>query len=164
MRLASKDPRQDPLIDPGFLGSARDVEDMRIATRLADEIIHQKPFESYRGDRFRPVLTSMHGEGEDTLKSDERLDKWIRESSHSAYHPSCSCAMGKVVDEQGRVLGAEGLRVVDASIMPSMTSGNLNAPTIMMAEKIADNIVGKTPLEPQHADFWVNPNWETVQR
>jgi len=73
--------------------------------------------------------------------------------------------MGQVVDEQGRVYGTEGLRVVDASIMPSMTSGNLNAPTIMLAEKIADVMIGAEPLPPQtEVGHWQPENWQTRQR
>ena len=162
LRLASRDPKQEPLIDPNFLGTQRDMDDMRIATKLADEIVQQKPFDLYRGDRLRPELVNGP---EDIMKDDKKLEAWIRDSSHSAYHPSCTCAIGKVVDENGKVLGAENLRVVDASIMPSMTSGNLNAPTIMIAEKIADNIVGRQPLAKiTDAPFWFNPNWETTQR
>ena len=133
LRLASRNPKEEPVIDPNFLATARDREDMRIATRLADEIVQQAPFNDYRGDRFRPSL----GNGQDDiLKDDKKLDEWISDSSHSAYHPSCSCAMGQVVDENGKVYGVDNLRVVDASIMPSMTSGNLiKAPTIMLAER-----------------------------
>ena len=72
--------------------------------------------------------------------------------------------MGKVVDTEGRVMGIDSLRVVDASIMPSMTSGNLNAPTIMLAEKLADSILGKEPLAPEPEPFFVHQEWETKQR
>ncbi|MFP3526608.1 GMC oxidoreductase, partial [Pantoea sp. SIMBA_072] len=84
------------------------------------------------------------------VQTDEELDKFIREHAETAFHPSCSCKMGTddmaVVDGQGRVHGMQGLRVVDASIMPIITTGNLNAPTIMIAEKIADKIRGRQPL------------------
>ena len=92
------------------------------------------------------------------------MDAWVRQTTHSAYHPCATCAMGSVVDEQGRVLGTSGLRVVDASIMPSVVSGNLNAPTIMLAEKCADAIAGKAPLPPSDAPVYQPPNWETSQR
>ena len=161
IRLASKNPASAPLIDPKFFDTQQDVEDLRAAARLADEIVQQTPFDNYRGERFRPELNVAN----DILKDDSRLDEWLRESSHSAYHPSCSCAIGKVVDSKGKVFGTEGLRVVDASIMPSMTSGNLNAPTIMIAEKLADAIVGKPPLPKlEGVPFYVHKDWQGEQR
>ncbi|MGO1502922.1 MAG: GMC oxidoreductase, partial [Marinobacter sp.] len=92
------------------------------------------------------------------------------EYADSAYHPSCTCKMGAaddpmaVVDEQARVYGVQNLRVVDASIMPSMVSGNLNAPTIMLAEKCADHIRGLAPLTPSSAPVWEHPDWKNAQR
>jgi len=164
LRLQSNDPNAAPLIDPNFLATDRDMIDMRIATRLADEIVQQQPFEIYRGERLRPLVTKSPVNDTDILKDDVKLDEWIRNSSHSAYHPSCTCAIGQVVDANGKVFGTENLRVVDASIMPSMTSGNLNAPTIMIAEKIVDNIVGRKPLGKQNASYYIHPDWEAKQR
>jgi choline dehydrogenase len=93
------------------------------------------------------------------VQTDEQLDKFIREHAETAFHPSCSCKMGDdemaVVDGEGRVHGMQGLRVVDASIMPIITTGNLNAPTIMIAEKIADKIRGRQPLPRSTADYYV---------
>jgi choline dehydrogenase len=93
------------------------------------------------------------------VQSDAELDAFVRDHAETAFHPSCSCKMGEdamaVVDGQGRVHGIEGLRVVDASIMPLITTGNLNAPTIMMAEKIADKIRGRTPLPRSTAPYYV---------
>jgi choline dehydrogenase len=87
------------------------------------------------------------------------LDKFIREHAETAFHPSCSCKMGTdemaVVDGEGRVHGMQSLRVVDASIMPIITTGNLNAPTIMIAEKIADKIRGRQPLPRSTAPYYV---------
>jgi choline dehydrogenase len=101
------------------------------------------------------------------VQTDAEIDAHIRASAETAYHPSCSCRMGTddmaVVDGQGRVHGVQNLRVVDASIMPIVVSGNLNVPTIMMAEKIADAIKGKA-LAPSNAPAWVHENWETKQR
>jgi choline dehydrogenase len=101
------------------------------------------------------------------VQTDAEIDAHIRASAETAYHPSCSCRMGTddmaVVDGQGRVHGVQNLRVVDASIMPIVVSGNLNVPTIMMAEKIADAIKGKA-LPPSNAPAWVHENWETKQR
>ncbi|KAH9261592.1 hypothetical protein BASA81_000248 [Batrachochytrium salamandrivorans] len=142
LRLRTNNAMDAPLIDPNFLATERDMQDMRIATRLANELIHQPAFNDYYDGFIRPQ------QGFEVLEDDTKLDEWIRASSHSAYHLSCTCAMGKVVDEHGLVYGLQGLRVVDASIMPSMTSGNLNAPTIMLAEKIADHICHRAPLPP----------------
>jgi choline dehydrogenase len=93
------------------------------------------------------------------VQTDEQLDKFIREHAETAFHPSCSCKMGTdemaVVDGEGRVHGMQGLRVVDASIMPIITTGNLNAPTIMIAEKIADKIRGRQPLPRSKAAYFV---------
>jgi choline dehydrogenase len=93
------------------------------------------------------------------VQTDEQLDKFIREHAETAFHPSCSCKMGTdemaVVDGEGRVHGMQSLRVVDASIMPIITTGNLNAPTIMIAEKIADKIRGRKPLPRSNAAYYV---------
>jgi len=104
------------------------------------------------------------------VQSDTQIDEFIRSHVESAYHPSCSCKMGSrhdpqaVVDPETRAIGLEGLRVVDSSIMPSITTGNLNAPTLMLAEKAADHIRGRAPLTPEDPPFYVAPNWETSQR
>ncbi|KAF4690111.1 hypothetical protein FOZ62_014446 [Perkinsus olseni] len=163
IKLASKDPRDEPLIDPNFLAVEEDMKDMREGLRRTIEIMEQPALRDYYMDsRLSPVADF-------NLGSDEDCDRWIRNSSHSAYHLSCTAAMGKVVDEHGRLYGASNVRVVDASAMPSMTSGNLNAPTLMMAEKFADHIRGRPYLEPTQADngkslWWENPSWQTEQR
>jgi len=157
IQLQSKDPRQAPLIDPNYMATPDDVEDQRNAFRLTLEIMRQPAFEPF-------VLRPFNPDADFNVDSDEEVDAWIRKHSHSGYHLSCTCAMGSVVDEQGRVFGIDGLRVVDASIMPSMTSGNLNAPTIMLAEKIADFMRG-TQLPPAEDASWHVPaNWQTQQR
>ena len=118
-------------------------------------------FDRYRGREIQP------GEA---VQSDAQIDAFIRGKVESAYHPSCTCRMGRgddplaVVDSQARVIGTQGLRVVDSSIMPSITTGNLNAPTIMLAEKAADHIRGRAPLEPATAPYYVAANWESSQR
>ena len=113
---------------------------MRQCVKLTREIFAQEAFDDYRGEELAP------GPG---VQTDQEIDEWVRRRSDTDYHPSCTCKMGNpddamtVVDAQCRVLGLDGLRVVDASIMPSIVSGNLNAPTIMIAEKAADIIKGE---------------------
>ncbi len=102
--------------------------------------------------------------------TDEEIDAFIRDHVESAYHPCGACRMGSagdpmaVVDPETRVIGVEGLRVVDSSIMPAIPNGNLNAPTIMLAEQAADMIRGRDPLLPSPATFYVAPDWEVRQR
>ena len=105
-------------------------------------------------------------------QTDAQLDEFLVEHLESAYHPCGTCRMGAaadadaVVDGAGRVHGVDGLRVVDASIFPTVPNGNLNAPTIMAAEKVADHILGRA-LPPDHAAAaatWVDPEWRTRQR
>ena len=127
---------------------------MRDAVRLSREIAAQRPFGPYRGGEIAP--------GPDVPdRDDAAIDAWVRQHAESAYHPSCTCAMGApedphaVTDGEGRVYGVEGLRVVDASIMPRIVNGNLNAPTIMMAEKVADAIRGRAPLPALNAPYRV---------
>jgi choline dehydrogenase len=104
------------------------------------------------------------------VQTDEQIDAFVRAKVESAYHPSCSCKMGArgdpgaVVDPQARVRGLEGLRVVDSSIMPSITTGNLNAPTIMLAEKAADHILDRGMLPADDAPFYRSPDWQSSQR
>jgi choline dehydrogenase len=134
---------------------------MRACVRLTREIFAQAAFDRFRGREIQP--------GQD-VQTDAQIDEFIRAKVESAYHPSCSCKMGgpedpmAVVDPQTRVYGIEGLRVVDSSIMPSITTGNLNAPTIMLAEKAADHILGVRLLPPDDAPFHAAPNWQTLQR
>jgi len=161
MALQSADPFMPPLIDPNYLSTQQDIDDFRAAVRLTREIVEQPAFDAYRGDPISPTTA---------VETDEQIDSWVRQSTHSAYHP-CGCAkMGPsddpmaVVDHEGKVHGLDGLRVVDSSIMPSVVSGNLNAPTIMMAEKLADAIRGRPPLPPSTAPVWVHPEWQTKQR
>eukprot|EP00927_Polykrikos_kofoidii_P043076 TRINITY_DN37136_c0_g1_i1.p1 TRINITY_DN37136_c0_g1~~TRINITY_DN37136_c0_g1_i1.p1 ORF type:complete len:609 (+),score=80.22 TRINITY_DN37136_c0_g1_i1:238-1827(+) len=157
VRLASTDPQEAPLIDPNFLATEEDVVDQRNAFRLTREVLEQKAFDPFRKSALSP-------DDKFDASSDAAVDAWIRQNCHSGYHLSCTCAMGRVVDDQGRVLGLEGLRIVDASIMPSMTSGNLNAPVIMLAEKVADAI-RNVQLEPEQGNTWYVPtDWEARQR
>ena len=161
VRLASPHARDKPRILFNYLSQADDWIEMRACVRLTREVFAQPAFDRYRGREIQP--------GAD-VQTDEQIDAFIREKVESAYHPSCSCKMGDendpmaVVDPHAEVRGLEGLRVVDSSIMPSITTGNLNAPTIMLAEKAADHILGKSMLPPSDAPYYVAPNWQTAQR
>ena len=161
VRLTSPDPLVHPQIRFNYMSHPDDWTDMRAGVRLTREIFAQSPFDPYRGAELQP--------GADVI-SDEAIDAFIRDRVETAYHPSCSCKMGAphdpmaAVDPQTRVIGVEGLRVVDASIMPSITTGNLNAPTIMMAEKAVDHILGKPLAALSNAAVYDAPDWQTRQR
>ncbi len=102
--------------------------------------------------------------------TDGEIDDFIREKVESGYHPCGTCKMGRdddpmaVVDSNLRVIGVDGLHVVDASVMPQITTGNLNAPTIMIGEKASHHILGKPLLAPSNAPWYTAPDWETSQR
>jgi choline dehydrogenase len=138
IRLASADPKAAPLIDCNYMSRESDWQDWRKAIRLAREIFAQKAFEKLDAGELSP--------GPDA-SSDSDIDAFVRANAQSAYHPSCSCKMGSdkmaVVDGELRVHGIEGLRVVDSSIMPRITNGNLNAPSIMIGERGADFVRGQ---------------------
>ncbi|MDE0705152.1 MAG: choline dehydrogenase [Rhodospirillaceae bacterium] len=159
VRLASADPRAAPQVLFNYMSHEDDWAEMRACVRLTREIFAQPAFDPYRGDELAPG---------DAVQSDDEIDAFVRETVQSAYHPSGTCKMGTdamaVVDPQNRVHGMEALRVVDSSIMPAITTGNLNAPTIMIAEKAADAIRGRDPLPPSDAPAWVVEDWETAQR
>ncbi len=161
VRLRSADPKDHPRIQFNYMDHEDDWIEMRACVRLTREIFAQSAFDPYRGREISP--------GADVV-SDEAIDDFVRQRVESAYHPSCTCKMGAkddpmaVVDAQARVIGVEGLRVVDSSIMPSITSGNLNAPTIMLAEKAADAILDRPPLAPSNARYHEARAWETSQR
>jgi choline dehydrogenase len=161
VRLASNKPHDQPLIQFNYMSHADDREEMRACVRLTREIFAQPAFDRYRGREIQPGAA---------VQSDTDIDAFIRSKIESAYHPSCTCKMGAaddtmaVVDAQTRVHGIERLRVVDSSIMPSITTGNLNAPTIMLAEKAADHILGKSLLPPEDVPLYASPNWNSAQR
>ena len=157
VRLKSSDPAEPPMIQFNYMSHSEDWTEMRSCVRLTREIFAQAAFDRYRGREIQPGTKCV---------SDEAIDAFVRERVDSAYHPSCTCKMGPlaVVDPQTRVIGVEGLRVVDSSIMPSITNGNLNAPTIMIGEKAADMILGRAPLPASNAPYYLAPDWETKQR
>ncbi len=155
IKLNKDEPYSDPIIDPNYLDEEEDLIELRESVRLTQEILSQSAFDRFRSELIFPKSNNL---------SDDELDLVIRDNVESAYHPCSTCAIGKVVDTNGLVYGTSNLRVVDASIMPSIVSGNLNAPTIMMAEKIADSILNNEPLEPIDAKFYIHPDWENKQR
>jgi choline dehydrogenase len=161
VRLASANPLDKPQVFFNYMSQPDDWVQMRACVRLTREIFAQAAFDPYRGREIQPGSE---------VQSDAQIDDFIRGHVQSAYHPSCSCRMGSaddplaVVDPQTRVIGLEALRVVDSSIMPSITNGNLNAPTIMLAEKAADHILGKPLLAPADAPYFEAAQWQSVQR
>uniref|UniRef100_A0A674ML24 Choline dehydrogenase n=1 Tax=Takifugu rubripes TaxID=31033 RepID=A0A674ML24_TAKRU len=158
LKLKSTDPLDHPILQPNYLSTDIDVWEFRQCIKLSREIFAQRAFDAFRGAEVQPGPE---------VQSDADIDAFIRKKADSAYHPSCTCKMGSpsdpaaVVDSQTRVLGLEGLRVVDASIMPSIVSGNLNAPTIMMAEKAADIIRGRPALVDSGVSVYQPPTLET---
>ncbi|YCH28700.1 choline dehydrogenase [Erwinia sp. D4-22] len=149
IKLKSKDPYDAPSIFFNYMSEKRDWVEFRAAVRLTREIMRQPALEPYCGAEIQPGLA---------VQSDDQIDAFIRQHAETAYHPCGSCAMGygemDVVDSEGRVHGLQQLRVVDASIMPQITTGNLNAPTVMIAEKMSDLIRGKQPIAPSQADYY----------
>src|SRR5690606_31350891 len=115
------------------------------AVKIARRIVAQPAFDAYRGEELNPGPKAV---------SDDAIDAFIRRTAITIYHPVGTAKMGNdrmaVVDSQLRVRGVQGLRVVDASVMPTLVGGNTNAPTIMIAEKASDLILGRSPLPPEH--------------
>ena len=142
--IRSTDPSAPPIIQPNYLEAEEDRRALREGVRLARDVFAQPAFDPYRGPELMP---GAH------VQSDELLDAFIRKTAETIYHPVGSAKMGHgedcVVDPKLKVHGIEGLRVVDASVMPNLVSGNTNAPTIMIAEKAADLILGRAAPAPQ---------------
>lgn len=159
--LRSEDAKDKPVIRFNYMSHPDDWAEMRAGVRLTREIFAQSAFDPFRGEEIAP--------GTDVV-SDDEIDAFIRDKIESGYHPCGTCKIGDaadpmaVVDNELRVIGVDGLRVVDSSVMPSITTGNLNAPTIMIGEKGADHILGKPLLAPSNAPYYVADNWETAQR
>jgi len=149
VRIASADPLRHPKILFNYLSTEKERREWVEAIRCTRRIMTQPAFERFRGDELAP------GEG---VASDEQILDFIAREGESAYHPSCTCSMGTgegaVVDPALRVHGVEGLRVVDASVMPDITNGNIYAPVMMIAEKAADIVLGNTPPPPSPLPFY----------
>ena len=136
VHIKSSDPEAAPAIKANYLATENDRQAMIAAVRRVREIFLAPALARYRGEEFRPGPLTQ---------SDEQILEYIRDEAESVYHPVGTCKMGRdemaVVDERLRVHGIEGLRVADASIMPTVTSGNTNAPAVMIGEKCADMLL-----------------------
>ncbi|PAU81852.1 choline dehydrogenase [Halovibrio salipaludis] len=159
VHVRSADPKAAPEILFNYLQHEDDREGFRDCVRLTREIINQPAMDDYRDEEIQP--------GAD-VTSDEAIDAFVRQAVESAYHPSCTCPMGTdaqaVVDPETRVHGISGLRVVDSSVFPTIPNGNLNGPTIMVAERAADLIRGRQPEAPLDAPVGMDEHWRVRQR
>ena len=161
IKINSSDPSAKPTIIFNYLETEEDRQDWRDCIRLTREILNQPALDEYNAGEANP--------GSDVV-SDEAIDAWVRSNVESAYHPSCSCKMGSiddpmtVVNNVGQVVGIDNLRVIDSSVFPTIPNGNLNGPTIMLAEKMADSVLGKKPLKSSDVNVWIDSNWKKLQR
>ncbi len=146
LTLKTANPEDAPAMYPNYLTAEQDIVDIRNGFRITRDVFLQKAFDPFRGNQVKPSLDV-------NVDNDDELDGWIRATGETLYHPVGTCKMGNdpmaVTNEHGQVHGLEGLRVVDASLMPTLITGNTNAPTIMMAEKISDHIRGKAFMPAQ---------------
>jgi choline dehydrogenase len=146
VKITSTDPRRHPALRFNYLSTANDRREWVEAIRCARNILAQPAFAELDAGELSPGPQ---------VEADEQILDWVRRDAETALHPSCTCAMGPVVDPATmRVRGVEGVRVVDASVFPSVTNANIYAPTMMVAEKAADLIRGNTPLPPSTAGFY----------
>ena len=139
--LRSSDSRDKPRIIQNFFSSPNDLPKLRDGVKRIRDIMTQPALDKWRGVELAP--------GPD-VKTDDQIDDWIRRTTVTAHHPSCTCPMGTgeeaVLDPELKVRGVENLRVVDAAAMPDLVSGNINAAVLMIAEKAVDMIKGVDPL------------------
>ncbi|MCC5993349.1 MAG: choline dehydrogenase [Rhodobacteraceae bacterium] len=160
VRLRSNHPKDAPCIRFNYMSHPDDWRDFRACIRLTREIMGQAAFRPYLSHEIQPGAM---------VQDDAELDGFIRDHVESAYHPCGTARMGRkddpmaVVDPEGRVIGVDGLRVADSSIFPRITNGNLNAPSIMAGEKIADHILGRR-LPAANLTPWEHPQWQVAQR
>ncbi|MFK7995899.1 MAG: choline dehydrogenase [Granulosicoccus sp.] len=158
--IRTSDAYTAPKIQFNYLQEKQDIQDWRDTIRLTREVLQQESLAPFRGNEIQPGMQ---------VESDEAIDSWVRANVESAYHPSCSVKMGAdkdpmaVLDEQCRVRGVKRLRVVDSSIFPTITNGNLNAPSMMVGERAADLILGRH-LPVEEVPVWVADDWQTLQR
>lgn len=159
VRVRSADPYEHPEIRFNYLEREEDREGFRRCVRLTREIIGQPAMDSFRGEELAPGPN---------VNTDEEIDAFVRANMESTMHPCGSCRMGEdslaVVDSELRVHGLQGVRVIDSSVFPTEPNGNLNAPTIMLAERAADLVRGRTMLVPSEVGVGLADKWETQQR
>ena len=161
VRINSSDPKAKPTIIFNYMETEQDRKDWRDCIRLTREILSQPALDDFNAGEASPGID---------VSSDEEIDAWVRANVESAYHPSCSCKMGSsddpmtVVNNEGQVNGIESLRVIDSSVFPTIPNGNLNGPTIMLAEKMADSVLGKKPLISSDVNVWIDASWKELQR
>jgi len=146
--LKSLDPNVQPIIQPNYFATQKDRDTLIKGVKISREIMNQPAFDEFRGKEINPG---------DHIQTDQEIEEFIRNHGETIYHPVGTCKMGNdefsVVDDKLRVRGVENLRVVDASVMPTLIGGNTNAPTIMIAEKISDHILGNDFLSPQTVNY-----------
>lgn len=150
VKIKSSNPRQYPALKFNYLSTDQDRREWVEAIRCARKIMNQPAFEPFNGGEVSPGSS---------VETDQEILDWVAADGETALHPSCTCKMGKdpmsVVDPDSmKVHGLENLRVVDASVMPHVTNGNIYAPVMMIAEKAADLILGNTPLAPSFSPFY----------
>ena len=146
VKIKSADPRVHPALRFNYLSTAQDRREWVEAVRCARRILNQRAFDPFNAGELSP------GPG---VEADDEILDWVARDAETALHPSCTCAMGSVVDPATmRVYGLDGVRVVDASVFPFVTNGNIYAPTMMVAERAADLIRGNTPLPPSAVPFY----------
>jgi len=161
IKIKSSDPLAKPTIIFNYMETEQDRQDWRDCIRLTREILSQPALDEFNAGEASPGID---------VSSDEEIDAWVRANVESAYHPSCSCKMGSVddpmtvVNNAGQVSGIDKLRVIDSSVFPTIPNGNLNGPTIMLAEKMADSVLGKKPLESSDVNVWIDSSWKELQR
>ena len=161
IKINSSEAEAKPTILFNYLEDKQDIQDWRDCIRLTREILNQPSLDEFNAGEANPG---------DNINSDDEIDAWVRANVESAYHPSCSCKMGSlddpmtVVNNEGQVNGIESLRVIDSSVFPTIPNGNLNGPTIMLAEKMADSVLGQKPLISSNVNVWIDSSWKELQR
>ena len=150
VKITSRDPNVHPALRFNYLSTPTDRREWKEAVSIARSILNQRAFDEFNAGELSPGPS---------VSSEEEVLEWVARDAETALHPSCTCAMGtgelSVTDPRSlKVHGVDGLRVVDASVFPYVTNGNIYAPTMMVAEKAADLILGNAPLAPEAIPFY----------